>query len=163
MGAGNAGDGLLLRNKPLMHHIHGDLHRRRAGALARTALQHEQPPMLDGKLQVLHVPIVPLKDVAYLDELPIKLRVLRLQLRDGHRGSYPGHYILALSVHEVLTEHHLLARGRIARKSNARARIVAGDDSGTGVAFTRDPSTGEKVMFGEYLMNAQGEDVVAGV
>ncbi|HLK56776.1 MAG TPA: pyruvate, phosphate dikinase [Chthonomonadaceae bacterium] len=39
----------------------------------------------------------------------------------------------------------------------------AGDDSGTGVAFTRDPSTGERVMFGEYLMNAQGEDVVAGV
>jgi pyruvate,orthophosphate dikinase len=39
----------------------------------------------------------------------------------------------------------------------------AGDDCGTGVAFTRDPSTGERVMFGEYLMNAQGEDVVAGV
>jgi len=39
----------------------------------------------------------------------------------------------------------------------------AGEDCGTGVAFTRDPSIGEKVMFGEYLMNAQGEDVVAGV
>ena len=39
----------------------------------------------------------------------------------------------------------------------------AGDDCGTGVAFTRDPSTGERAMFGEYLMNAQGEDVVAGV
>ncbi len=39
----------------------------------------------------------------------------------------------------------------------------AGDDCGTGVAFTRDPSTGEKAIFGEYLMNAQGEDVVAGV
>ena len=39
----------------------------------------------------------------------------------------------------------------------------AGNDSGTGVAFTRDPSTGEHAMFGEYLMNAQGEDVVAGV
>jgi pyruvate,orthophosphate dikinase len=38
-----------------------------------------------------------------------------------------------------------------------------GDDSGTGVAFTRDPSTGEKKMFGEYLLNAQGEDVVAGI
>jgi len=38
-----------------------------------------------------------------------------------------------------------------------------GDDSGTGVAFTRNPSTGEKKLFGEYLMNAQGEDVVAGV
>ena len=38
-----------------------------------------------------------------------------------------------------------------------------GDDSGTGVAFTRNPSTGEKVLMGEFLMNAQGEDVVAGV
>ena len=38
-----------------------------------------------------------------------------------------------------------------------------GDDSGTGVAFTRDPQTGEKVIFGEYLLNAQGEDVVAGI
>ncbi|MDR0636589.1 MAG: pyruvate, phosphate dikinase [Treponema sp.] len=38
-----------------------------------------------------------------------------------------------------------------------------GEDSGTGVCFSRDPSTGEKVFYGEYLMNAQGEDVVAGV
>ena len=38
-----------------------------------------------------------------------------------------------------------------------------GDTSGTGVAFTRDPSTGEKGIYGEYLINAQGEDVVAGV
>ena len=38
-----------------------------------------------------------------------------------------------------------------------------GDDSGTGVAFTRDPSTGEHVLYGEYLTNAQGEDVVAGI
>ena len=37
------------------------------------------------------------------------------------------------------------------------------DNSGTGVAFTRNPATGEKKLFGEYLMNAQGEDVVAGV
>jgi pyruvate,orthophosphate dikinase len=38
-----------------------------------------------------------------------------------------------------------------------------GDDSATGVGFTRDPGTGENVMFGEYLTNAQGEDVVAGI
>ncbi|MFN2519769.1 MAG: pyruvate, phosphate dikinase [Candidatus Limnocylindria bacterium] len=38
-----------------------------------------------------------------------------------------------------------------------------GDDSGTGVAFTRDPNTGEHVLYGEYLLNAQGEDVVAGI
>jgi pyruvate,orthophosphate dikinase len=38
-----------------------------------------------------------------------------------------------------------------------------GDDSSTGVAFTRDPATGDKVFYGEYLINAQGEDVVAGI
>lgn len=38
-----------------------------------------------------------------------------------------------------------------------------GDDSGTGVGFTRNPSTGEKEYYGEYLLNAQGEDVVAGI
>ena len=38
-----------------------------------------------------------------------------------------------------------------------------GNDSGTGVAFTRDPATGEKKLFGDFLMNAQGEDVVAGI
>jgi len=38
-----------------------------------------------------------------------------------------------------------------------------GDDSGTGVAFTRDPSTGERAFYGEFLVNAQGEDVVAGI
>ena len=47
---------------------------------------------------------------------------------------------------------------------NVQAMVFgnAGEDSGTGVAFTRNPSTGEPVLFGEYLTNAQGEDVVAG-
>jgi pyruvate,orthophosphate dikinase len=38
-----------------------------------------------------------------------------------------------------------------------------GDDSGTGVVFTRNPATGEKEPYGDYLPNAQGEDVVAGI
>jgi pyruvate, orthophosphate dikinase len=38
-----------------------------------------------------------------------------------------------------------------------------GNDSGTGVAFTRDPATGERILYGDYLLNAQGEDVVAGI
>ncbi|HHJ51901.1 MAG TPA: pyruvate, phosphate dikinase, partial [Caldithrix abyssi] len=48
---------------------------------------------------------------------------------------------------------------------NVQAMVFGnmGDDSATGVAFTRDPATGEKVFFGEYLVNAQGEDVVAGI
>ncbi|MBW2527737.1 MAG: pyruvate, phosphate dikinase [Deltaproteobacteria bacterium] len=48
---------------------------------------------------------------------------------------------------------------------NVQAMVFGntGDDSGTGVAFTRDPATGEKRFYGEFLMNAQGEDVVAGI
>ena len=57
----------------------------------------------------------------------------------------------------------------IAETPGTAVNIVAmvfgnlGDDSGTGVAFTRDPSTGEKLFYGEFLANAQGEDVVAGI
>jgi pyruvate,orthophosphate dikinase len=57
----------------------------------------------------------------------------------------------------------------IAETPGTAVNIVAmvfgnlGDDSGTGVAFTRDPSTGEKRFYGEFLVNAQGEDVVAGI
>ena len=48
---------------------------------------------------------------------------------------------------------------------NVQAMVFgnSGDNSGTGVAFTRDPSTGENKLMGEYLINAQGEDVVAGI
>ena len=48
---------------------------------------------------------------------------------------------------------------------NVQAMVFGnmGETSGTGVAFTRNPSTGEKKLYGEYLINAQGEDVVAGV
>jgi len=48
---------------------------------------------------------------------------------------------------------------------NVQAMVYGnmGEDSGTGVAFTRDPATGENVFYGEFLVNAQGEDVVAGV
>ena len=48
---------------------------------------------------------------------------------------------------------------------NVQAMVFGntGEHSGSGVAFTRDPATGEKVFYGEFLMNAQGEDVVAGV
>ncbi len=57
----------------------------------------------------------------------------------------------------------------ISDASGTAVNIVAmvfgnmGDDSGTGVAFTRDPSTGERKFYGEFLVNAQGEDVVAGI
>ncbi len=56
-------------------------------------------------------------------------------------------------------------RGLLGTAVNVQAMVFGnmGETSGTGVAFTRDPSSGENKFFGEYLMNAQGEDVVAGI
>ena len=56
-------------------------------------------------------------------------------------------------------------RGLAGTAVNVQSMVYGnmGDDSGTGVAFTRNPSTGENKFFGEYLVNAQGEDVVAGI
>jgi len=56
-------------------------------------------------------------------------------------------------------------RGLLGTAVNVQSMVYGnmGDDSGTGVAFTRDPSTGRSILFGEFLVNAQGEDVVAGI
>jgi pyruvate,orthophosphate dikinase len=56
-------------------------------------------------------------------------------------------------------------RGLLGTGVNVQAMVFGnmGDDSGTGVAFTRNPSTGENEFYGEFLVNAQGEDVVAGI
>ncbi len=56
-------------------------------------------------------------------------------------------------------------KGLLGTAVNVQSMVFGnfGDDSGTGVCFTRDPSTGENKFYGEYLMNAQGEDVVAGI
>ncbi|MCQ2398336.1 MAG: pyruvate, phosphate dikinase [Sphaerochaetaceae bacterium] len=56
-------------------------------------------------------------------------------------------------------------RGLLGTAVNVQSMVFGnmGDTSGTGVAFTRDPSTGDNHFYGEYLMNAQGEDVVAGI
>ncbi|MGZ4164711.1 MAG: pyruvate, phosphate dikinase, partial [Tumebacillaceae bacterium] len=55
--------------------------------------------------------------------------------------------------------------GHLGTAVNVQAMVFGnmGDDSGTGVAFTRNPSTGQKELYGEFLINAQGEDVVAGI
>ncbi len=56
-------------------------------------------------------------------------------------------------------------RGLLGTAVNVQSMVFGnmGEDSGTGVAFTRDASTGQNIFYGEYLMNAQGEDVVAGI
>ena len=82
---------------------------------------------------------------------------------------------LALSVEAVFKSWHAdraIAYRRLANITglngtavNVQAMVYGnmGDDSGTGVAFTRNPSTGENLLYGEFLVNAQGEDVVAGI
>ncbi|UOQ44282.1 pyruvate, phosphate dikinase [Halobacillus salinarum] len=59
--------------------------------------------------------------------------------------------------------HHI--PGHLGTAVNIQSMVFGnmGEDSGTGVAFTRNPSTGESELYGEYLINAQGEDVVAGI
>ncbi|GIL16285.1 MAG: pyruvate, phosphate dikinase [Oligoflexia bacterium] len=59
--------------------------------------------------------------------------------------------------------HHIPASWGTAVNVQAMVFGNMGDDSATGVAFTRNPSTGEKKFYGEFLVNAQGEDVVAGI
>src|SRR5210317_2075581 len=56
-------------------------------------------------------------------------------------------------------------RGLLGTAVNVQSMVYGnmGEDSGTGVAFTRDPSTGKNEFYGEFLVNAQGEDVVAGI
>ncbi|RKZ28031.1 pyruvate, phosphate dikinase, partial [bacterium] len=56
-------------------------------------------------------------------------------------------------------------KGLLGTAVNVQSMVFGnmGDDCGTGVGFTRNPSTGENVLYGEYLLNAQGEDVVAGI
>jgi phosphoenolpyruvate synthase/pyruvate phosphate dikinase len=74
----------------------------------------------------------------------------------------PGRVRERLIIVASLTLHPDLANGTAV---NIVAMVFGnmGNDSATGVGFTRDPGTGENVMFGEYLVNAQGEDVVAGI
>ncbi len=82
---------------------------------------------------------------------------------------------LFLSIDAVFNSWHN-SRANYYRKMNNLTHLIGtavniqamvfgnmGDTSGTGVCFTRDPSTGQKIFYGEYLMNAQGEDVVAGI
>src|SRR5438477_514113 len=101
-----------------------------------------------------------------------KERPLLVSVRSGARDSMPGMMdtILNLGMNDAVVE--IVAKktnnARFAWDSYRRflqmyGDVDMGETSATGVAFTRDPATGEKVFYGEYLINAQGEDVVAGV
>jgi pyruvate,orthophosphate dikinase len=97
-------------------------------------------------------------------------------VRNRTGGDFPATPLVQLwGAIEAVWKSWMLKKARDYRKVNGIAEdlgtavnIVSmifgnlGDDSGTGVAFTRDPSTGERKFYGEFLVNAQGEDVVAG-
>ena len=98
-------------------------------------------------------------------------------VRNATGAEFPTNPVVQLwGAIEAVWKSWTLKKARDYRKVNAipddlgtGVNVVAmvfgnlGDDSGTGVAFTRDPSTGEKKFYGEFLVNAQGEDVVAGI
>jgi pyruvate, orthophosphate dikinase len=98
-------------------------------------------------------------------------------VRNHTGGDFPTNPVVQLwGAIEAVWKSWMLKKARDYRKVNGIAEdlgtavnIVSmvfgnlGDDSGTGVAFTRDPSTGERKFYGEFLVNAQGEDVVAGI
>lgn len=102
---------------------------------------------------------------------------LKLFFRERTRRDFPQdpHEQLDMAIDAVFrswnTERAVLyrRRERIPHDLGTAVNVVAmvfgnlGPDSGTGVAFTRDPGTGERRLYGDYLANAQGEDVVAGI
>jgi pyruvate, phosphate dikinase len=97
--------------------------------------------------------------------------------RNHTGGDFPTNPVVQLwGAIEAVWKSWMLKKARDYRKVNGIAEDLGtavnvvsmvfgnlGDDSGTGVAFTRDPSTGERKFYGEFLVNAQGEDVVAGI
>jgi len=124
--AGDARDRLLLRDQALMHHLHGDADRRRTGALARTALQHEQLVVLDRELDVLHIVIVLFEPIAGVDELFVDRRVLLVEFADRNRSADARDDVFALRVHQVLAIDRFFAGGGVAGEGDARAAVVSG-------------------------------------
>ncbi|HVF39803.1 MAG TPA: pyruvate, phosphate dikinase [Gemmatimonadaceae bacterium] len=119
------------------------------------------------------------KDDADLSEDTLRNLVeeYKALVRNATGAAFPTNPVVQLwGAIEAVWKSWTLKKARDYRKVNSipedlgtAVNVVAmvfgnlGDDSGTGVAFTRDPSTGEKKFYGEFLLNAQGEDVVAGI
>ena len=112
---------LPLRNQSLVDHLDRNADRGLRGALAAARLQHVQHAVLDGELEILHVPIVFLQPAGDLAELRIDLGHLILQLRDRLRRADAGHDVLALGVQQILAVELSGPGGRVARESDAGA------------------------------------------
>ena len=111
--------------RPLVDHIDGDLHRGDAGALAGAALQDEEPALLDGELDVLHVAVVVFELLRDVGELLVDRGELVLELVDRLRGAHAGDDVFALRVLQELAEELVLAGGGVAGERNAGAGVVA--------------------------------------
>ncbi len=125
LGGVNAHHRLFLGDQPLLHHIHGDLHRRLGGPLASARLEHPQLSSLDGELHVLHIAIVMLQKLTDADELLVSFGQFLRHLLDGLGGTDAGHHVLALGVEEIIAKQLLLACGGVAGEGHARSRIEA--------------------------------------
>ncbi|MGP8319902.1 MAG: pyruvate, phosphate dikinase [Methanosarcinaceae archaeon] len=113
-------------------------------------------------------------DVNALKELVEMFKVL-IKKKTGNDFPQDAHKQLKMSIDAVFSSWNNQRANTYRRLNNipddwgtaVNVQIMVygnmGENSGTGVAFTRDPATGEKRFFGEYLINAQGEDVVAGI
>jgi hypothetical protein len=112
-------------DQPLPHHLDGDPHRRAPRALAAPALEHPELPALDGELDVLHLPVVPLEDFLRPHQLAVLAGHLPRELFYGEGGPDPRHHVLSLGVQEVLAVELLLTGRGVACERHAGSGIVS--------------------------------------
>ena len=108
----------------LIYQVTGNLQSSLGSSLTVTALQHVQLLVLNGELHILHIMVVVLQNLTYLDELFICLGELLLHLRDGHGSTHACNHVLTLSILQELTHQLLLAGGRVTGESNACAGLI---------------------------------------
>src|SRR5262249_8802624 len=118
------GQGFFLFDEAFLDHVHGEADRGEAGPLAVARLQHPEPTLLDGELDVLHVAVVFFQDVADVVELLVNAGHLLLKLGDLLGRADAGDHVLPLGVDEVLAVEDLLAGGRVPGEGDAGAGVV---------------------------------------
>ena len=108
----------------LIYQVTCNLQSSLGSSLTVTALQHVQLLVLNGELHILHIMVVVLQNLTYLDELFICLGELLLHLCDGHGSTHASNHVLTLSILQELTHQLLLAGGRVTGESNACAGLI---------------------------------------
>ena len=119
----NAHDRFVLIDQSFLDHIDGDFYCGQAGPLADPALQHEEPVVFDGELDIHHIAIVLFENRADIVELGVNFRIILLELFDFQRRSDAGYDIFALGIHQELTVENIVAVSCVAGKRNAGAAL----------------------------------------